>query len=58
MAPDMLTLQEKTSLEGVNTLVKASVLCLKYENITEDLASTDLLLISPEDQPEWKVIFC
>ena len=60
MAQDipMLTLQEKTSLEGVITLVKASVLYLKYENITEDLVPTDLLLISSKDQPEWKVIFC
>ena len=61
MAQDtpMLTLHEKTSLEGVITLVKASVLCLKYiKKITEDLAPTDLLLISSKDQPEWKKMFC
>ena len=60
MAQDIpvLTLQEKTSLEGVITLVKASVLCLKYEKITEDLAPTDLLLIPSKDQPEWKMTFC
>ena len=60
MAQDtpMLTLQEKTSLEGVITLVKASVLCLKYEKIAEALAPTDLLLISSKDQPEWKMICC
>ena len=53
----MLTLQEKTSLEGVITLVKAIVLCLKYEKITEDLAPTDLLLISSKDQPSGKWFF-
>ena len=41
MAQDtpMLTLQEKTSLEGVITLVKASVLCLKYEKNYRRLGS-------------------
>ena len=41
MAQDIpvLTLQEKTSLEGVITLVKASVLCLKYEKNYRRLGS-------------------
>ena len=57
MAPDipMLTLQEKTSLEGEITLVK-QVLRLKYEKITKALAPMDLLLIYFKDQPEWKMI--
>ena len=53
----MLTLQEKTSLEGKFTLVK-QVLRLKYiKKNTKALAPMDLLLISFKDQPEWKIIF-
>ena len=52
----MLTLQEKTSLEGEITLVK-QVLRLKYKKNTKALAPMDLLLISFKDQPEWKILF-
>jgi len=48
MAPDMLTLQEKTSLEGKITLVKATFF------FTKALARMDLLLIRLKTSPSGK----
>ena len=56
MAPDMLTLQEKTSLEGKITLVKASFalkICL-FLFFTKALARMDLLLIRLKTSPSGK----
>ena len=55
MALDMLTLQEKTSLEGKITLVKATFalkICCCF--FTKALARMDLLLIRLKTSPSGK----